>query len=728
MCNPGRVPERGGPGWRGTKGQGAAGIFAGFVPWILYWSLSGPGLWTAAVTGALLAALLLAAWRLRRRSLKVMEVITLAFFTSHFAVTVVAGSDLFKRYDAVLPSAVLAIMAWGTLLAGSPFTYQYARDDWPREYWSNALFRKTNAIITAVWGAIFLLNTVLGALSLVRPEDRTWLVVVVPNAVIGLGVAFSLLFPSGYPRWVLARTLALQEPYRWPNPDFGAARPLRPDQHDVIVVGAGIGGLTAAALLARRGLKVLVLEQHYLAGGYCTSWSRVVRRGAERLRYVFDAGVHDVSGLGPRGPVRRLLQQLGIEGRLDWRRVGHEYVLPGLRLKIPVDAAEFARILADRFPAERDGIAAFFAEMEAVYQELYADVDRTGGVPRPPRTVDELLAYPLEHPHAFRWMDVPFGKMLDAHFRDPLLKRFLSVLTGYLTDNPAELTAAAMAPIFGYYFDGGYYPAGGSQALADSLVRVVEEHGGRVLLRTPVRRIRVEDGRVAGVELATGEFHRARAVVSNADVRRTFLELVGREHLPADFVRRVEGLRPSTSAFAVFLGVDYVPDIEPITVAAMERGVAIAVPSRVDPSLAPPGHSAITLLTLIPQSEAASWDRTLPGYTRRKRAFADELIALAESVLPGLRDHIVYRQEASPATFARYTWATGGAIYGPAIGPWRPSARSPVAGLVLAGSGVFPGAGVEAVVISGTIAADTLCPVGPGRRSTACLAGLRQGA
>jgi phytoene dehydrogenase-like protein len=132
-------------------------------------------------------------------------------------------------------------------------------------------------------------------------------------------------------------------------------------------------------------------------------------------------------------------------------------------------------------------------------------------------------------------------------------------------------------------------------------------------------------------------------------------------------------------------------------------------PSRVDPGLAPPGHAAITLLTLVPRVEATTWDRRTPDYARRKREFGDVLVALAERVLPGLREHIVFREEASPATFARYAWTTGGAIYGP-TGQWRPPAKSPVERLYLAGAGVFPGAGIEAVVISGTLAADAVYP------------------
>ncbi|MGQ9496770.1 MAG: FAD-dependent oxidoreductase [Desulfotomaculales bacterium] len=696
----------------GKKMPGTVWIFIGSAPWILYWALAGPGLWTEAVTAGLGAALVLNAYRFRQRQVRTMELVTLAFFAAHFAVTVILDSPFFKTCSAVLAGATLALMAWGTLLAGSPFTYQYAREGWPREYWRHPLFYRTNAVITAVWGAIFTLNAVLGALALVWPGSRLWLTVAVPNAAVGAGIAFSLFFPNSYPKRILAREIAAREPYRWPDPVFGPVRPAGEAEHDVIVVGAGIGGLTAAALLARRGLKVLVAEQHHRPGGFCTSWERYVRRDGERLRYVFDAGVHDVSGLGPRGPVTNLLRRLEIGDRLEWRRVGHAYVLPGFRLKVPGTAEELVEALQARFPAEREAIAAFFTEMEGVYRDLYADVERTGGVPCPPRTPEEMLAYPHTHPYAFRWMDLPYTVMLERFFQDATLKRFLLLLTGYLSDRPEALTAAQMAPLFGYYFDGGYYPVGGSRAFADALAEVIEAHGGRLLVGAPVRRILIEKGGAIGVSLDDGQIHRAAAIVSNADPRRTFLELVGREYLPADFARRIEEMEFSTSAFAVFLGVDFVPDLEPVTLVHTEdgRGLGIMTPSRVDPGLAPPGHAGITLLTLVPRAEATTWDRRAPDYARRKRAFGDALIVLAERVLPGLREHIVFREEASPATFARYARTTGGAIYGPAAGQWRPPAKSPVERLYLAGAGVFPGAGIEAVVISGTLAADTVYP------------------
>ena len=689
------------------------GIFFGFTPWIAYWVLAGAGLRLAGLVAGLALALALCARDFRRGGVKTMELAALAFFGANALALGVFGSDLLGAHDAVLVPATLALMAWITLAAGSPFTAQYAREDWPREYWEAPLFRRINALLTGLWGGIFTLNAALGAASLGWPGARFWLVLVVPQIAIAGGVAASILVPRWYPRRWAAREIAAREPYRWPAPAFAAARPGGATRHDAIVVGAGIGGLTAAALLAERGLAVLVVEQHYLAGGFCTSWPRIVRRGERRLRYVFDAGVHDVSGLGPRGPVRHLLRRLDLEDRLDWRRVTHEYVLPGFRLKVPHRADELVATLGERFPAERARIAAFFAEIEHVYREMYADAHTTGGVPCPPRTVDAMLAWPGAHPHAFRWMHVPFGVMVETYFREPRLKEFLFVLSGYLSDDPSALTVGAMAPIFGYYFDGGYYPAGGSQALADTLVAAIEARGGEVRLRVPVSRILVERGRAVGVELAAGGILRAEAVVSNADARRTFLDLVGREHLPRDFACSVEGLAPSASAFAVFLGVDYVPDAESLTIQVADgRGLGIAIPSKVDPALAPPGGSAVTLITLVPPSEAGGWNRKAPGYGARRRSMGDSLIALAEHTLPGLSEHIVYRQDGSPATFARYAWTTAGAIYGPALGQWRPPAKSPVEHLVLAGAGAFPGAGVEAVVISGTLAADALCPAG----------------
>ncbi|MBI4591030.1 MAG: all-trans-retinol 13,14-reductase, partial [Candidatus Rokubacteria bacterium] len=232
--------------------SGGVGIFLGFAPWIAYWVLSGSGLGRTGVAVGLAAALGLCAWQIHRGRARVMELTAAAFFATHAVVTLALGSAFLRTYDPVLASGTLAAMAWGTLLAGSPFTAQYAREDWPREYWDAPLFRRTNAMLTGLWGFIFTANAGLGALSLIWPTARLWLVAILPQIGIGVGVALSIALPRWYPRWSIAREIAARDPYRWPAPSFGFARPSDKTQHDVIVIGAGIGGLTAAALLAKR--------------------------------------------------------------------------------------------------------------------------------------------------------------------------------------------------------------------------------------------------------------------------------------------------------------------------------------------------------------------------------------------------------------------------------------------------------------------------------------------
>lgn len=142
-----------------------------------------------------------------------------------------------------------------------------------RALWNDPLFRRTNQIITAVWGGIFLLNSVVGALSLMLPQFNILLNAVLANLLVALGIAFSTFFPKWFPHYALQHIINARDPYKWPAPHFHG-RPLAENEHDVVVIGSGIGGLTAAALLAKRGLKVAVFEQHFLAGGFCTSWEQ----------------------------------------------------------------------------------------------------------------------------------------------------------------------------------------------------------------------------------------------------------------------------------------------------------------------------------------------------------------------------------------------------------------------------------------------------------------------
>jgi hypothetical protein len=210
-----------------------------------------------------------------------MEVVTLGYFAVHAVLTLALGSPFLKTYGAIANSLVLAFMAFSTLAMKNPFTYQYAKEDWDKSYWTDPAFIRINEIITGVWGGIFLFNTFLGALAVfVFPERGLFvmllLTVILPNVGVVAGIVFSSVFPGYASRQSVKARLDAWDPYKWAAPKFNG-RPAAETEHDVIVVGSGIGGLSAAALLAKRGLKVAVFEQHYLPGGYCTAWERHVK-------------------------------------------------------------------------------------------------------------------------------------------------------------------------------------------------------------------------------------------------------------------------------------------------------------------------------------------------------------------------------------------------------------------------------------------------------------------
>jgi phytoene dehydrogenase-like protein len=520
-------------------------------------------------------------------------------------------------------------------------------------------------------------------------------------------------------------TILSRDPAAWHIPDLGPW-PRDDHQHHVVIVGAGIGGLSAGALLASRGCKVLVIEAHDRPGGYCTSWTRRVRGRDGVVRcFVFDAGVQDISGLGPNRPLRRLLAALGAEDRIGWRRVVHRYVQDGLSLDFPEDAGELESILCRLFPAEAPGIAAFLAEIAAVFRDLYDSLDANGGSPPSGRSAEAMLSWSTQRRHAARWMHCSFTEMLEAFISNSRLQRLFTTIAEYITDRPERLTVGEMAPLFSYYFDGGFYPAGGSQKLSDLLRAIIEENGGKVRLRTRVARIMVEDGRVAGVVTAASAIHRAQVVIANGDVATTLSDLIGQFPLPSRYAQRMRALGRGPSAILVSLGLDFVPNLPARVFASTENlHFGIGNPSVIDASLAPPGCAALTLLCLLSEEESAAWfrmDRNV--YRKSKEVFAEQLISATETIIPGLSRSILYRQTAAPPTFTRYTRASNGNIYGAARGQWCPSVKSPVPGLMLVGAGCQNGPGVEAAVISGVASANLIKssarPEGPTQPSTA---------
>lgn len=735
-------------------GRAITSTLLAFAPWILYWCLPAP--WGLA--GGLAGALILFWRQWRRQQPKLMDGFSAAFFLLAAGMVFVLHALWFIHWESVLAFAALAAMALFSLFAGSPFILQYARENWPPELWTEPLFVATNTHIAMAWTAAFIYGTILATLSIYLLVPRQPLLLHLGTLT---ALAFTIVWPYFYPRRAVAARLRKEKAGRpqWENPDFDAWRGIREepfqggkvcrplddetemeteevtppgslsapaalvhrvpsrDRFDVIVIGAGIGGLTAAARLADRGLQVCVLEKQHQPGGYCTSF---VRKG-----YTFDGGVESISGCGPNGPVTLLLEELGVRQRIRFHRHQKRYCTSMGALDIPGNYVSFTNLLVDLAPQEEEGIRTLMAELEAAYHQLYQGAKFTGGIPVPPDTVDDVLRYPHTHPEFYQTTRYTWGEYIRRRVRDTYILDILIMLTACLGDRGPDTPAAVMIPLMGYYIEGGVYPAGGSQRLADVLTDTVRERGGEVRLNSPANRIILKEGRVAGVYVHNDTCLVAPVVISNADPRQTFFQLVGKENLPRPYVSRVEKLRPSPSAFVLYMALDRPAGLPERTFVRPSGrlpgdslgigGFALVSNAPLDPELAPPGTSDLTMITMTRLSAEHCACMARQDYLAFKEQLTRIMLDYVEEVVPGIRQHIVHAEAATPRTFYRYTWNTAGAIYG--LEPetstedaqW-PDRKTPIPGLWLTGASVWPGPGIEAVVISGTAVADEIMP------------------
>ena len=497
---------------------------------------------------------------------------------------------------------------------------------------------------------------------------------------------------------------------------------------DAVVIGAGLGGLAAAAALAGAGREVLVLEQAAEPGGYAQSF----RRGP----YRFDTSLHALNGLAPGGGADLVHRALGIDTRIRLRRLDPLYLLrlPDRDVVAHADLFQYESALISALPTAAAGVRSYLDEVLAIYRDSrrLAEDQEFARLP-------SAAAFPSRYPALTRAANETWGQLIGRHVPEPDAQTVLGALWGYVGLPPSRCSALVGAGLVGSYHEhGGWYPDGGSRALTDAVAEAVALRGGRIRYGQLVTAIEVAGTHAVAVTTARGSRIEADVFVSDASAPTTLLELVGRDRLPADYVARAATPMPSYTTFSVFLGLDrdlpadhglphdtFLPgsrDPDTGYRAALagdwiHADLMITDYTRVDPGCAPPGHSVLVLTV------AAAWDHddtwgtggdlvdyhSNPRYLAAKGRAADALIGRAAAVLPELESAIREREVSTPLTNFFYTRNPRGAIEGyensvanSAFGTLPQ--QTPITNLFLAGAWTNSG-GMNPALASGLTAA-----------------------
>ncbi len=487
------------------------------------------------------------------------------------------------------------------------------------------------------------------------------------------------------------------------------------ESFDVVIVGAGIGGLTAAARLAGGGLRVAVYEQNERVGGKLN----LVEAGG----YRFDTGpslltmpqvLRDhFAAMGKRLADYLTLTPVEPICRYRWP--------DGSTLDASADADRMAAAI-DALCGEGEGYRRFLAYSKGIYERT-AEVFIYGDL-TPRNVLTALRRRPLDPLQIDAFSTV--HRSVSRFFRDPRLRQLFDRYATYNGSDPYRAPATLNVIPYVEYGFGAWYVQGGMYRIAEALARLAEEEGACITTSTAVQRIVVEGGRAVGVELVSGELVRARAVLTNADVLHSYSKLLAPADRPRYPDQRLAAIEPSCSGFVVLLGVrgnypqlshhniffspDYRAEFADLfgrKQPSMQPTIYVTATSKADPTQAPAGSENIFILVNAPYLTA----RTGGDWWARHKDRYREII-LARLANFGLDFHagLEYEQVITPSDLAEHYGAWRGAIYGLSSNSRfaafaRPPLRASIGGLYFAGGSTHPGGGIPLVTLSGTAAA-----------------------
>jgi len=417
----------------------------------------------------------------------------------------------------------------------------------------------------------------------------------------------------------------------------------------IIIIGAGIAGLSAGCYGQMNGYRTQIFEMHNLPGGLCTSW--------KRQGYTFDGCIHHLAGASPRSRLHAMWEELGA---LQERPTIHRDFL--VRVEDPTGKAFTVHTDIDRLEQHMKELAPADA---AVIDEYIRAARRFTGL--------DLLALPAAKPLEMIGV-LPFvpalikwGKVtLEAfatRFSDPFLRRAFPTIQYDFPDIPMLIHLNFLASCHNQTLG---WPAGGSLAFSQAIAKRYRDLGGELHYRSPVAKILVENDHAIGVRLADGSEYRADTVISAADGHATIFDMLDGEYAD-DRIRAHYAAPPDRQEMNFHISLGVARDMsrephaltyfleQPAMILGQERDRLSVEIYNFDPGMAPEGKSAVKVLLDASFSRWRALHEDRGRYRAEKERVAEEVIALLEQRFPGLRKQLEVVDVATPVTIQRFT-------------------------------------------------------------------------
>lgn len=498
--------------------------------------------------------------------------------------------------------------------------------------------------------------------------------------------------------------------------------------YDIVIIGAGVGGLTAAALLSKAGLSVCVLEKEPHAGGYLA--------GFRRKDFRFDTAIHWLNQYAPNGMVCRLFDVLGNDYpvAVPQQRI-RRYVGDSFDYLLTNNPDEWRDQLIAEFPEDKKGIEQFFKAAKRLGRSFknFSSVFRS----------EETMTAYERLKNKFRLLDfalpfIPFIRYSGEKGLKKGLKRFFkNEALHRIFTSETELLSCLVPIGWAYYGDFQSPPKGGGQVIPEWLQHIVEYYDNPVYFKCKVNKVLVEDNTCRGVEFEhRGNIHtvNCKYVIAACDVETLYEKMLPAAAVPDKLKKKLRKAELYSSSVTISIALDCPAEelgfneelvhiaSEQVTYDEHHNGdpatseISILAPSVRDKSLAPHGMGTLTLFMPAFMEYENNWftGRDENGnyirgeeYKKLKSDIAEVIIARVDAtVAPGLRSHIMFYDVATPVTHWRYTGNKNGTMMGAKPGKENMQSkiahyRTPVKNLLLGGHWAELGGGVPIAVKAG---------------------------